>query len=151
MSDPFLAEPPEHQEGPWRVVAAGDRTDGMITVGEARLPARSSGPSLHVHTHEDEGTFVIEGTLTFVIGDNRFEAGPGSFVWAPRGVPHTFANLTEAPVRVIGMIVPSGLEKMFIEQAKYFSELTGPPDPERVDEIGSRYGVKVIGPPIDVS
>lgn len=150
MTEPFVVEAPDTQEGPWRVIASGDRTGGLITVGEARMPPRSSGPSLHVHEREDEGTFVIEGTLTFVIGEDRFEARAGSFVWAPRGVPHTFANLSEEPVRVLGMIVPSGLEGMFIEQAEYFAGLSGPPDPVRIDEIGSRYGVKVVGPPISV-
>lgn len=50
---------------PWRVIADGNRTDGQVIIGEAKLPPRTSGPSLHVHEREDEGTYVIDGSLTF--------------------------------------------------------------------------------------
>lgn len=50
----------------------------------------------------------------------------------------------------MGVIVPAGLEGMFEEQAVYFSSLSGPPDPARIDEIGARYGVKVVGPPLEI-
>lgn len=145
----FVVEPDPTHEAPWRVIAGGDQTGGQLVVGEAKLPPRTAGPSLHVHQREDEATFVIEGTLTFVIGDERLEAGPGSLVWAPRGIPHTFANMTDEPVRVVGMIVPSGLEGMFAEQGAYFASLQGPPDPAEIDAIGSKYGVKVVGPGLD--
>jgi len=74
-----------------------------------------------VHEREDEATFVIEGTLSFKIGDVLFDAGPGAFVWAPRGIPHTFANRTDERVRVLGTIVPAGLEGMFQEQIAHFA------------------------------
>lgn len=145
----FLIRPDENHEGPWRVIAAGSRTDGQVIIGEAKLAPRTSGPSLHLHEREDEATYVVEGTLTFRIGDDEFEAGPGSLVWAPRGIPHTFANKTDAPVRVLGVIVPAGIEGMFEEQMAYFSQLEGPPDQKIIDEIGGRYGVKVVGPGLD--
>ena len=64
-------------------------------------------------------------------------------------MPHSFANLTGEPVRVISLILPSGLEKVFV-QAAYFRGLQGPPDPERIREIGSRYGLTTVGAPIAV-
>ncbi len=147
--NPFVVEPDPQHSDPWRIIAGGSRTDGQLIFGEAKLPPRTSGPSLHVHEREDEATYVIEGTLTFVIGDRRFDARPGSFVWAPRGVPHTFANMTDDPVRVLGVIVPAGLESMFEEQSAYFNQLEGPPDEQAIGEIGSKYGVKVVGPGLD--
>jgi quercetin dioxygenase-like cupin family protein len=82
---------------------------------------------------------VIEGTLTCRVGDDQFEAGAGSLVWLPREIPHTFANLSDTPVRVLGVTVPAGLEGMFEEQGAYFAGLTGPPDQDVVAGIGSKY------------
>ncbi len=116
--------------------------------GEARLPGRTSGPGLHVHTREDEAAFVIAGVMTFVVGDERFEATAGELVWLPREVPHTFANLGDEPAWVFGTTTPAGLEGMFAEQAAYLSNLDGPPDQSRIREIGDRYGVRAFGPPL---
>ena len=133
-------------ERPWQVLAGGDRTGGQVTLGEARLPARTSGPGLHVHTREDEVIYVAEGLLTVRVGDDTFEAPEGTMVWLPRDQPHTFANLSDAPVRTFGVITPSGLEGMFAETAAYFAGLAGPPDPQVLAEIGARYGVTALGP-----
>ncbi len=137
---------PEPGHGPWRVLAGGDRTGGQVIFGEADLAPRSPGPSLHVHTREDEAAYVIEGVLTVRVGERTYEAGPGTLVWLPRGEPHTFANLSHERVRVFGVTTPSGLEGMFQEQAEYFAGLSGPPDPSAVAAIGARYGVSVVGP-----
>lgn len=103
-----------------------------------------------MHTHEDEASYVVEGVLTVVLGDERFDVPAGGIAWLPRGVPHTFANLTTEPVRVVGMAVPAGLEGMWAEFAAYFDALQGPPDQAALDEIGRRYGITVVGPPIAI-
>lgn len=147
---PFRTRAPQDWSVPWQVLADGEATGGQLVLGEARLPAHTSGPNLHVHTREDESAYIIEGVLTVVVGEERFEATSGEFIWLPRGVPHTFANRSSDPVRVIGAIVPGGLEGMFMEQAEYFASLTGPPDEAILAEIGARYGLSVVGPPLDV-
>ncbi len=114
------------------------------------MPPLSAGPSLHVHTREDEASIVIKGVLTVQLEAERFEVPAGGVAWLPRGVPHTFANLTDEPVHVVGVIVPAGLEGMFEEQSAYFASLQGPPDPSEIAEIGGRYGVTVVGPPIAI-
>jgi mannose-6-phosphate isomerase-like protein (cupin superfamily) len=150
LTEPFVARRDPGVPGPWQVLAGGDRTAGSVVFGEARLPARTSGPGLHVHTREDEAAYVVSGVLTFVVGQRRFEAGEGELVWLPRDVPHTFANLGDEPVWVFGVTTPAGLEGMFEEQSAYFAGLQGPPDPERIREIGDRYGVRALGPPLSV-
>ncbi len=72
----------------------------------------------------------------------------GDLTGVPREIPHTFANLSDEPVHAFGVTVPAGLEGMFAEQAAYFGSLEGPPDEEIVRDIGSRYGVRVVGPPL---
>jgi mannose-6-phosphate isomerase-like protein (cupin superfamily) len=145
---PFVVQRDPAASGPWQVLAGSDQTGGAVMLGDARMPARTSGPGLHVHTREDEAAYVIRGVMTFVVGDRRFEAGPGELVWLPREVPHAFANLGDEDVWTFGVTTPGGLEGMFAEQAAYFATLQGPPDPERMSEIAATYGVRALGPPL---
>ena len=126
---------------PWRVIAGGEQPGGAVTIGDAKMPPRSPGPARHVHTHEDEAIYVVSGVLTVEVGDQRFEAGAETLTWLPRQVPHAFANLSDEPVWTVGVISPSGLEGMFMEQIEYLEQLTGPPDPNTLKEIMARYGV----------
>ena len=131
---------------PWQVLLGGEATSGQVALGEAELPARTSGPGLHVHTREDEAVYVAQGLLTVRVGDDVFPAPAGTVVWLPRGEPHTFANLSEEPVRTFAVITPAGLEGMFRETEDYLASLAGPPDLERMAEISGRYGVTQLGP-----
>ena len=152
-TEPFVLGPEESRGaggGPWRTRVRGVDTGNLLVIGDALMPPMSAGPSLHVHAHEDEASYVVAGVLTVVLGDERFDVPAGGIAWLPRGVPHTFANLTAEPVRVVGMVVPAGLEGMFAEQTAYFGSLQGPPDRAVTDEIGRRYGVTVVGPPIAI-
>jgi mannose-6-phosphate isomerase-like protein (cupin superfamily) len=145
----FIAGGSPDGNRPWRVLAGGERTGGAVTFGDARIPPNSAGPGRHVHTREDEAIYVVEGVLTVEVGDQRFEAGPETLVWLPRNMPHVFANLSKGLVRTVGVITPSGLEGMFAEQADYFSQLQGPPDPEVLTAISLKYGVQPVdGPPL---
>ena len=143
---PFVIGPAEARTTPWRVVVDSDQTAGM-TLGEARLPARTAGPARHVHTREDEGMYVIAGVLTAEVGDQRYEVGPESFLWMPRGVPHTFANLGDEEVWTIGLINPGGFEHFFAEIGDYIAGLDGPPDEEIILGINERYGVYPVEGP----
>jgi mannose-6-phosphate isomerase-like protein (cupin superfamily) len=149
LTEPFVVMRDASVPGPWQVLAGAERTAGSVMFGEARLPPRTSGPGLHVHTREDEAVFVIAGVMTFVVGDRRFKAGAGELVWLPREVPHTFANLGDESAWAFGTTTPAGLEGMFAEQAEYFAGLQGPPEPARIAEIGARYGVTALGPPLE--
>lgn len=130
----------------WQVLLGGAVTDGQVALGEAHLPARTSGPGLHVHSREDEAVCVAEGVLTVRVGEDVLSAPAGTVVWLPRGEPHTFANLSDDPVRTVGVITPAGLEEMFRETEDSLSALDGPPDLDRLAEIASRHGVTHLGP-----
>lgn len=152
-SEGFILYPGQSRSGPanegWITRVAGVDTGGLVTIGEATIPPRTSGPSLHVHSREDEAYLVLEGVLTVQLGEERFSVPAGGLAWLPRGTPHAFANLTDEHVRVNGLILPAGLEGMFAELADYMRGVQGPPDESRVAEIESRYGMKTVGPPID--
>ena len=144
---PFLVEPPTGRPHPFRVVTDGERSNGLA-LGDTRLPPGTPGPGRHVHTHEDEALYVTAGTLTVEVGAHRYEAGPESFVFLPRSLPHAFANFGEEEVRAVVLFSSPALARMFEEQAAYRASLAGPPDPAVLTEISERYGVRPLGGPL---
>jgi quercetin dioxygenase-like cupin family protein len=88
--------------------ATGDQTNGLIALAEVRAPQGTGSPP-HRHHHEDEAWYVIDGELTFLLGDTEHTAGAGSFVFGPRGVAHRFeVNSSEA--RFLIFVFPAGFE-----------------------------------------
>ena len=71
-----LGGPRQRGTGPWRVLAGSELTGGAVGFGDARMPPHSAGPGLHMHTREDEASYVITGVMTYVVGDRTFEARP---------------------------------------------------------------------------
>ena len=80
--------------------------DGSFVIAEWTEPGGPPGERrlvapLHVHHHEDEVWYVLEGALRFQIGDEEIEARAGGAVFAPRGKPHTFWNPSPEPARYL--------------------------------------------------
>ena len=96
------------------------------------------GPPLHVHRSEDETFYVLEGTPTFRLGDERIVAGPGDFVNIPRGALHCFRNFSDEPMRMILTFTPAGIEKFFEETLERAYDLTQE-CPDNLAEVGARY------------
>ena len=90
------------------VKASGTETGGTLAVIEADLAPGSAGTPLHINTREDENYYVIEGTLSFRVGERTLEAPAGTFVHIPKGVVHTHWNATAAPVRLLASPRPPG-------------------------------------------
>src|ERR1043166_8212500 len=91
----------------YRVLASGEQTGGVYALSEIRvLPG--NGPPPHVHSRDDEAFFVLEGEITFQIGDEKITARPGTFIQGPRGIPHTFKNTGTSPARMLIFVMPSG-------------------------------------------
>jgi hypothetical protein len=106
---------------------------------EASLaPGRLVPP--HVHSREDEIFYVLEGELGVRIGDQEFQIGPGSCVFAPRSIPHAVWNMGTQPNRGLSLFLPGGFEKFFEELAAVPHQ-GGPPDMARIVEINHRYGL----------
>src|SRR5689334_14605565 len=90
------------------IKSSAETTDGRVAVIEHLAP-QASGSPLHVHHREDEWFYVTEGELTFWVGGERIEAQAGSFVYGPRGVPHTFV-VASAQARFLLVAEPAGFE-----------------------------------------
>ena len=96
------------------MVNAGESGGGFSLV-EHPMSARALAAPLHRHTREDEYSFVIEGRMGALLGDEVVQAGPGDFVFKPRNQWHTFWNAGEEPARVLEIISPAGFEGFFAE------------------------------------
>jgi quercetin dioxygenase-like cupin family protein len=92
-----------------------EQSRGAVSVIET-APAPGAGPPLHEHDF-DEAFYVIEGTLTFQVDDELLEVRAGELAFAPRGTPHTFANLGDAPARQLIVCTPAGFERYFARLA----------------------------------
>ena len=77
------------------------------------LALRALAATLHRHTREEEYSFLLEGRMGGLLGDDVVEAGPGDLVFKPRNEWHTFWNATDGPARVLEIISPGGLEEAF--------------------------------------
>src|SRR4030088_429862 len=97
----------------YRFLATGDDTNGKYAVWEALVPP-DGGPPPHVHSREEEGFYILEGEIIFLIGDSRL-AGAGTFANMPVGTLHSFKNETNRPAKMLISVAPAGLEKMFFE------------------------------------
>jgi quercetin dioxygenase-like cupin family protein len=86
----------------------GDRTGGQLAVAEVLAPEGTGSPK-HLHHHEDEAWYVIDGELTFLLGETQHLAGPGSFVFGPRLVEHRF-EVTSPEARFLILVTPAGFE-----------------------------------------
>jgi mannose-6-phosphate isomerase-like protein (cupin superfamily) len=148
---PYVLAPGEMRGNPRSMpgVKAGSAdTGGALAIFEDALEPWTPGPPLHLHTREDEALYVLEGRLLVQVGEQRHELDAGSFAWIPRDTPHTFAAAGPARTRLLGWVVPGGLEGLFLEQGEYLSRLHAVPDPAELERIGARYGSRLLGAPI---
>ena len=127
------------------VLLRSEETAGVLALVETRAPAGSPGPRLHRHEF-DENFYVLEGELTFQLVDELVTAGPGEVVFAPRGVPHTFANRGDAPARYLIACTPAGFERYF---ARLAAERQGVDPPDWA--LQPLPPVEILGPQIGAS
>ena len=128
------------------VKASAADTGGRYTLVEITAPAGLQAP-LHVHYRDDEGFYVLEGTVSIQVGEDTVELGPGQHAYGPRDVPHRF---TAGPggARMLWVLAPSGFED-FIEDVSVPAETpTTPPasvlPPENAAEIVLRHGMELL-------
>jgi quercetin dioxygenase-like cupin family protein len=133
------------------IKADGADTGGRAVVTEQLAP-RGSGSPLHVHHHEDEWFYVLEGELTIWVEGKTVVAGPGAFVFGPRDIPHTFVVSSEQ-ARFLLVTEPAGFEGFVRALAAPATapEIppapTAPPDMEPVLRAAADHGLEILGPP----
>jgi quercetin dioxygenase-like cupin family protein len=117
-------------------LVTGEETGGAYFAMEAPVPP-GGGPPPHIHTREDETFSVLEGHVTFRLGEERITAGPGAFVNIPRGRVHCFRNDGTLPARLILTFTPAGIEHFFAETLERALDPSAPA-PDNLDEVAAR-------------
>jgi quercetin dioxygenase-like cupin family protein len=136
----------------YRILAGGQQSGGVFTLMEARVPP-GGGPPPHVHRREDEAFFVLEGEISFTLGERKIVARPGTFIQGPRGLPHAFKNEGAAPARMLIFIAPPGFETFLAGMARPVPSFDAPPLPvtpadiERLLALAPQYGIEILPPP----
>jgi len=132
-------------------MATREDTNGKYAMWEAIVPP-GGGPPSHVHSREEESFYILEGEITFQIGEKRVVATAGMFANMPVGVPHSFKNESDRPAKMIISVAPAGLENMFFEfgiPVPEGSTTAVPPtkaEIEKLLEIAPRYGIEIRVP-----
>jgi mannose-6-phosphate isomerase-like protein (cupin superfamily) len=120
-----------------RFMIDGDEPDERFSLVEHPMPPRALAAPLHRHNREDEYSYVIEGRMGALLGDEVLEAGPGDLVFKPRDEWHTFWNAGEEPARILEIISPAGFERFFDELLEMGGVTQA--DPEQMAALCGRY------------
>jgi quercetin dioxygenase-like cupin family protein len=134
--------------GPVTFKARADQTGGTLTAMES-IAAPGEGPPLHVHLHEDEVVYVVEGCLLFSLDDALHEMPAGSFVFIPRGVAHTWQAASDGPTRFLFAFTPAapGMERFFERSAELPDAIRGR---EAFPRFATDAGMELLGAPLSV-
>jgi mannose-6-phosphate isomerase-like protein (cupin superfamily) len=131
------------------IKASAADTDGQLTIVEVTEPPGAQAP-LHVHHREDEGFWILDGDVTFHVGDVTIDARAGDFAWGPRDVPHRYTVGPDG-CRMLFILTPAGFEGLVRDMSEPAAERTIPPasdeapDMERVARVAQAYGCELLG------
>jgi quercetin dioxygenase-like cupin family protein len=135
------------------VKAGSGETGGAIAQLEIEEPY-GSGPPRHVHRNEDETFYILEGEVTAVVGDERIDLRAGDYVFAPRGIAHSYVARSER-ARMLVTLSPSGVEELFVSLGAPVDGAEPPTDPvmppmDEMARLFAGYGVEILGPPLSL-
>jgi mannose-6-phosphate isomerase-like protein (cupin superfamily) len=121
-----------------RFILDAAETRGQFALCEHRLPPGALAAPLHLHTREDEYSFVLEGRVGALLGDTEVFAEAGDLVIKPRNEWHTFWNAGAGQLRILEIIAPGGLEELF----RKLPELADAPDPAKLGQLAASFGTQ---------
>ena len=121
-----------------RFLIDGPDTGERFSLVEHPMSPRALAAPLHLHTREDEYSYVLQGRMGALLGDEVVEAGPGDLVFKPRNQWHTFWNAGDEPCRILEIIAPAGFEDFFRELSDAGGAMRM--DPQELAALGERYG-----------
>jgi mannose-6-phosphate isomerase-like protein (cupin superfamily) len=149
MSDAFIVLPGQGHMldlGNFKaeVLASAEQTGGTFSLLMTQDEPPGFGPPLHRHRDAAEAFFVMRGEYLMFFGDDRQLCPAGSFVYVPRGLPHTFQVSSAGPGRKLNLFSPAAMVGFFEELAD--AEAADAATPELLDQIAERHDMEVLGP-----
>jgi quercetin dioxygenase-like cupin family protein len=145
-----------------RFMVDGETTGRGFSLVEHPMSARALAAPLHRHLREDEYSYVLEGRMGALLGEDVLEAGQGDLVFKPRGEWHTFWNAGDDTCRILEIIAPAGFEGFFAELVELGGVAQADPavlgnlceryalemDPASVGDLVQRFGVRFPADPL---
>ncbi|HEX4247915.1 MAG TPA: quercetin 2,3-dioxygenase [Pseudonocardia sp.] len=128
--------------------ATRESTGGAFALVEASVPP-GGGPPPHLHTHEDEAFYLLDGELQVTAAGQTTPLRAGDFVYLPRGIVHSFTNPSVTPARTLILVTPGGFEKFFQEMGTTArAGATAPPfDPADFPRfVEANHGCELMAP-----
>ena len=126
---------------PMRFIMTAEHTGGAYAISEVQARPGNGAPP-HIHRHEEEAFYVLEGTFRIEIDGREMHAQPGDFVHVPRGAVRSFTNIGPAPARLLILHTPGAAAGFYIGMGK----LPFPPAIEDITALGNQYGIEVVRP-----
>jgi quercetin dioxygenase-like cupin family protein len=128
-----------------RMVSSEDTNGDLLMYDTVRH--EKGGPALHLHHDQDEWFYVISGEFIIKVGDDLFTLKAGDSAFAPRTIPHAFANVSDGEARMLVLFQPAGsMENFFKEMSKLGSSV--PKDQAVLKDLWKRHGMELVGPPL---
>jgi quercetin dioxygenase-like cupin family protein len=132
---------------PTLIRSTKETTNGAFGLVENfSMPPGFASP-YHTHHLEDEAFYVLEGELEFICGGQWLKAGPGTFVFGPREIPHGFKVVGNVPASMLLLCAPGGFERFVLEMSE--PDLTAPPQPPdmaKLMTLAAKYKIDILGP-----
>jgi quercetin dioxygenase-like cupin family protein len=125
-----------------RFMVGGAESGGGFSLVEHPIPPRALGAPLHRHSREDEYSYVLEGRVGALLGDEVVYGEVGDLVFKPRGQWHSFWNAGDEPARILEIISPAGFERYFERVVELFGG-GEPPDPAAVEAVAVEHGLEI--------
>lgn len=149
VSDPFVllpGEAPLLELGNFQalVLAADRQTCGEFTLLQTQSEPSGFGPPMHLHRDAAEAFYVLEGEYLMYLEDRQQLCPPGTFVYVPRAVPHTFKVASAGPGKKLNLFSPAAMAGFFEDLAE--AEAAGIATPSELDKIAAKHHMEVLGP-----
>ena len=122
-----------------RFMLDGPEAEERFSLVEHPMSPRALAAPLHRHTREDEYSFVIEGKVGALLGEQVLIGEPGDLIFKPRNQWHTFWNAGDEPARILEIISPAGFERYFEELVDLGGVTQA--SPGLLGELCARYGL----------
>lgn len=134
----------------YTIKVSGDDSAGAFAMIEAWIPP-GSGPPPHIHHRDDEGFYLLEGSVEFHVDGQVLRPEPGAWITLEKGSLHWFRNVGESPARMLILATPAGIERFFLEVGRPATEADEPlpPTPEEIERllaVSASYGLEIRPP-----
>jgi len=126
--------------------STGETTNGAFALTEHWMMPPGFASPYHTHHLEDEAFYVLEAHVAFVCDGKWSKAGPGTYVFGPREIPHGFKIIGNVPARILLLCAPAGFERFVLEMSEPTTNPPAPLDMAKLARLAVKYKIDLHGP-----